>query len=196
MGTFDLIYYGKEIDSEYIQVYLHGKGGFGSIEGLYKYPDFPLLAKNGDLPLKHPLVLIHASNCERWDTSLIASALTRIKNEHPGKIIHLFGYSRGGEGVYKYLNAEGDVGIASVLNSRVPAEFCSNAILQIVHSDSDHTEPLTKVEDFYRSLAKTNQFVTFDIFKGDHFSIREIALSGIVNEAINKHRQWKREYRN
>ncbi|MBU2863810.1 hypothetical protein KO489_08170 [Reinekea forsetii] len=68
-------------------------------------------------------------------------------------------------------------------------------MLQIVHSNTDHTEPLTKVEDFYRSLAKTNQFVTFDIFKGDHFSIREIALTGIVNEAVNSHRQWKREYR-
>ena len=193
MGTFNLIYYGEDIDSEYIQVYLHGKGGFRSLEGLYEYPDFPLLAKNGRLPLNHPFVIVHASNCELWDSDLISSALARIKVEHSGKIIHLVGYSRGGEGVYRYLNTGNDVELASVINSRTPENFYSKAMLQIIHTDSDHTESVDKVQKFSRALAKTNKGVTFETFKGDHFSIGEIALSGIVDQAINNHRQWTRK---
>jgi fermentation-respiration switch protein FrsA (DUF1100 family) len=188
MQEIDIMMFGQQLEADYVQVYLHGKGGFLNEEELFRYPDFPRLLKQGELELQYPFILLHALNGEQWDVHAVHIAIQKIRLTYPNSKIHLMGYSRGGTGVYRYVDQYNDVSLASIINSKLE-DFSSSIPVQVIHACDDQTQPLDEVQAFVADKVSKGLNITLKLVPGDHFSIGSIARSGSVNDIIDQHRK-------
>jgi poly(3-hydroxybutyrate) depolymerase len=85
-------------------LYLHGSGGFGTgIEGLYEYPDFPSLLRDG-MQLTSTVLIPSCHAGEHWQALMISDFLDDFEKAHGRSSIRydVLGYSRGGIGAFNF----------------------------------------------------------------------------------------------
>ncbi len=169
--------YGKPKSTNRIYVYLHGSGEFGKgPEGQSEYPGFATLLDSNAINLKQPFVIACAMSGTHWHIESLHRFLQAIRSKFSANHIDLIGYSRGGEGVYDYLKSYDDIRSSTVINSEIPRSFTgSHSPLHVIHSDSDQFTPLSEVRNFVNGVEKFSSETTLTEWKGDHFSIGEIA---------------------
>lgn len=190
MQRIEIISFEEEAPHEWVYVYLHGAGEFGeSRKSLYKYRDFPLLIKSKELIPAHPFMVFHAIEGDRWEVDSVEAHLKLVLKKYPKAKIHLIGFSRGGVGVYEYVSKYSLATKATVINSRVCRELNTRTNIDVVHAKNDQTSKIDEVRDFVKSKLQAGQPIRLTEFEGDHYSIAEIGLSGIVVRTINKHLQ-------
>ncbi len=180
--------YGKDLVSSYVQVYLHGKSGFDGKQELLKYRDYPYLLESRELIPDHPFVVLHARSGEHWDIKSLSETLAGIKEGFPSKYLHLIGYSRGGEGVYRYISQYASVDLATVINARIFEDLDTTIPLQVIHSRDDHTQDFNVVLSFLDRKRLTGHGIIFDEVAGDHYAIGKIATDCLIEKAISKHK--------
>lgn len=160
-----------------VTVYLHGKGGFGHLSGLYEYEDFPRLLRDGNYHPVCPFLILHARSGENWQMRVLNNVLSSVAKQCPERSIHLMGYSRGGIAVYEHLSAypSSPVKKATVINSRLPSNYSGNVPLDIFHAALDHTQPLADLERFTEQQNSQGQQMSLMVTPGDHFNIGPVA---------------------
>ncbi|MGF1733593.1 hypothetical protein [Photobacterium kasasachensis] len=172
------ILYGTYEKSERVYVYLHGAGEFGQgIEGQYKYPGFATLLRDGEISLGEPFIIACCMDGSHWLPDSLTLYLNAVSTFFSGAQIDLIGYSRGGEGVYEYLQRHVNVRTATVINSEVPQLLPTNleVPLHVIHASHDQFTSFDKVQKFVElHLGDT---VKLTKWEGNHFSIEAIALS-------------------
>jgi predicted peptidase len=173
--------FGPEKPSLKLYVYLHGAGEFGvGPEGQDKYPGFCSLLKSGELCPSHPFIFACALDGEIWEADSLDVFIEDLKNEYKATDIHLIGYSRGGEGVYNYINNYSSIESATVINSRVPNAFESDINVGVIHSKCDQITPIEEVRRFVANAQSKGLLVSLTEWNGDHYSIEDIARYGIA----------------
>jgi predicted esterase len=188
MQTIRQLIFGEHLNSDYVQVYLHGKSGFESDAELFKYDDFPKLLREGELNMQHPFVVLHASQGSEWEIESVDLALKSVRKKYPEAFIHLIGYSRGGVGAFRYLACKNGAHLATVINSRI-TEFHTEVPVQIIHAKNDQVQPLGDVQAFIAKQKQHGLSIFLDAVDGDHFAIGSIAKGGLINKAIDHHRK-------
>ena len=160
-----------------VSVYLHGKGGFGDVAGLYEYEDFPRLLRDGTYQPACPFVVLHAQTGEHWDMAELNDVLHLISCQYPDRTIHLMGYSRGGTAIYRYLSSYPDAPVvsATIINARLCTNYSGLKPIKLFHAEDDHSESIERVMTFVDQQHRLSLPVTLMVTKGDHFNIGQVA---------------------
>jgi len=163
-----------------IFVYLHGAGEFGSgFERQYQYPGFATLLRDDEISISQPFVVACCQEGSHWHGDTVDLYLSELRTTFVDADIDIIGYSRGGNGVYSYIQTYSGVRSATVINANAPT-LDSQLItipLHIVHAENDHVNPIEPVKKYVESASSGKLF--FTAVPGDHYSIESVARSGI-----------------
>lgn len=171
--------FGQRRVSERVFVYLHGAGGFGKgYSGLFMYPGFATLLRDGALRVDVPFVFACCMEGEHWPVERLTLFLRQVSTHFGEATIDLIGYSRGGLGVYELVGDTDIIRSATVINSRLPEKPVDVCVpLHIIQARHDQRVSFEAVRAF--ANRDYSGLVSFTAWEGDHFSIEEIVLSGI-----------------
>ena len=166
-----------------IFVYLHGAGEFGKgFKRQYQYPGFATLLRDDEISVNNPFVIACCQEGVHWDADMVELYLSEVKRTFIDTDIDLIGYSRGGSGVYSYIQAYTGVRSATVINAKAPTlnSLSISIPLHIIHAEQDHVNPIEPVKKYVENASNKNIVLT--TVPGDHFSIEAVAKSGIWNQ--------------
>lgn len=179
-----LIFKGQPQSREAI-VYLHGSGSFGKgATGVFEYEDFPSLLLRRELAPDMHFITLCALQGEVYPFDATIRAVNQLREMMNLNWLHLVGFSRGGAGVYGCLELDAGVDSATTINARVPARMPSSTIpLHVIYSDEDDRVDAEDVSQFFTTPPEN---IKVTRWSGDHYSVADIARSGLVLDWINK----------
>jgi predicted esterase len=178
-------------DDGRVILYLHGAGGFGTgMAGLYEFPDFPSLLRDG-MQLSSCVVILSRHVGERWEPSIISSFLDDFENfrEKPKHGYDIVGYSRGGSGAYHFAATEPErIRTIAVVSTRQMPEAVlriSALPVSITHGINDPRTPASQAQLMHDALSVAGCKCQLSLVEGDHFIIAKVIADGHIF-------QWQR----
>ena len=161
-------------------LYLHGSGEFGTgLEGLFRYPDFPSLLRDGlEIGCRVAIPACHVG--QEWQPALVSAFLDDVDAVHgrPTQGYDLLGYSRGGRGAYQLAAADPDrTRSVAVISARDMPELvpslCGIPVF-ICHGLEDQNTPVARVLRMHQALCDAGCNCELNLVDGDHFIIAKV----------------------
>jgi pimeloyl-ACP methyl ester carboxylesterase len=167
-------------------LYLHGSGGFGTgIEGLFEYPDFPGLLRDG-LELDSLVLIPSCHEGDNWQPGMITSFLDDFEKafDRPETKYDIIGYSRGGVGAYRFAAVYPlRVRSLAAVSARPVFDVAPRLIgmpVMICHGLNDGRTPFSDVQKMHSMLVESGSICKLVLLDGDHHIIARVLTGGLI----------------